>query len=132
MVSKIRINYTVRWAAPAEEYLFIFTHFIGCGNNFATNRTNAARLLKKFRQGNTAFLNAFKYIRCGENVNTVHGISRVALARQSTVYMLLYSTMKGRIHALESPTATLPFCELPQALPFDPAETPSSRPSGVA
>src|SRR6266699_378546 len=93
MVSKIRINYTVRWAAPAEEYLFIFTHFIGCGNNFATNRTNAARLLKKFRQGNTAFLNAFKYIRCGENVNTLHGISRVALAGQSAVAGCSHATI---------------------------------------
>src|SRR5207237_5515323 len=109
MVSKIRINYTVCRAAPAEKYLFIFAHFISCGNNFATNRTNAARLLKDFGQGDTAFLHAFKYIRCAENVNTLHGSTRVALARQSTVYMLLYSTIKGRIHAFKSPTATLPF-----------------------
>jgi len=77
MVSKIRINCTVRRAAPAEKYLLIFAHFIGCGNNFAANRTNAARLLKDFGQGDTAFLNAFKHIRCGENVRTLHGIARV-------------------------------------------------------
>src|SRR2546423_15627225 len=103
MISKIRINYTVRRAAPAEKYLLIFAHFIGCGNNFAANRTNAARLLKKFRQGDTAFLYASKHIRCGETINTLHGSTRVALARQSTVYKLLYSTMKGRIHAFKSP-----------------------------
>src|SRR2546421_4373116 len=93
MVSKIRINYTVRWAAPAEEYLLIFAHFIGCGNNFAANRTNAARLLKDFGQGNTAFLIAFKHIRWGENVNTLHGISRITLAGQSTVAGCLDATL---------------------------------------
>ncbi len=78
MVSKIRINYTVRWAAPAEKYLLIFADFISCGNNCAANRTDAARLLKDFGQGDIAFLNAFKHIRCGENVRTPHGITRVA------------------------------------------------------
>ena len=85
MVSKIRINYTVRRAAPAEKYLLIIAYFIGCGNNFAANRTDAARLLKDFGQGDTAFLNAFKHIRCGENVRTPYGIARVALSGQSTV-----------------------------------------------
>ena len=85
MVSKIRINYTVRRAAPAEKYLLIFADFISCGNNCAANRTDAARLLKDFGQGDIAFLNAFKHIRCGENVRTPYGIARVALSGQSTV-----------------------------------------------
>src|SRR5260370_12991196 len=93
MVSKIRINSTVRRAAPAEEYLLIFAHFIGCGNNFDTNRTNAACLLKDFGQDNTAFLNAFKHIRYAENVNTLHEISRVALARQSTLAGCSHATI---------------------------------------
>src|SRR2546425_760901 len=93
MVSKICINYTVHWAAPAEKYLLIFAHFIGCRNNFAAYRTNAARLLKDIRQGNTAFLNAFKHICCGENVRTPHGIARVALAGQSTVAGCSHATI---------------------------------------
>src|SRR5437588_12621372 len=104
MVSKIRINYTMRWAVPAEKYLLIFAHFIGCGNNFATKRTNAARLLKDFGQGDTAFLNAFKHIRCAENVCTLHEISEQPWpgnAPLQVVYMLLYSIMKGRIHAFK-------------------------------
>ena len=77
MVSKIRINYTVRRAAPAEKYLLLFADFIGCGNNFTADRTNAPCLLKDFGQGDIAFLNAFKYIRYGENVRAPHRIARV-------------------------------------------------------
>src|SRR5947208_13348779 len=112
MVSKIRINYTVRRAAPAEKYLLIFAYFIGCGNNFAANRTNAARLLKDFGQGDTAFLHAFKYIRCAENVDTLHGSTCVALPGKSTVAGCSHTTLfyhEGCIHVFKSPWATLPF-----------------------